>query len=92
MKQDENSCTVSSGALFKFLYYVSNCNGFFFSFHLEMNDVSNVAKLGMLLKILGQLRGGGVNQLFISLNNFMPFKQLLRFLHVSSTNHIAYGQ
>jgi hypothetical protein len=40
-------------------------------------------------------RGGGqrqLNQLFISLNNFMPFKQLLRFLHVSSTNHIAYGQ
>jgi hypothetical protein len=29
-------------------------------------------------------RGGGVNQLFISLNNFMPFKQLLRFLPVSS--------
>jgi hypothetical protein len=35
---------------------------------------------------------GGVNQLFISLNNFMPFNLLLRFLHVSSTNHTAYGQ
>jgi hypothetical protein len=30
-------------------------------------------------------RGGGVNQLYVSLNNFIPFKTLLIFLHVSST-------
>jgi hypothetical protein len=38
------------------------------------------------MEILKQLRGGGVNQLFISLNNFTLFKYLLRFLHVSSSN------
>jgi hypothetical protein len=30
-----------------------------------------------MLEILKQLRGGGVNQLFISLNNFMPFKIII---------------
>jgi hypothetical protein len=50
----------------------------------------------IVLEILKQLRvelcslsmgGGGVNQLYVSLNNFIPFKTLLIFLHVSSTTY-----
>jgi hypothetical protein len=44
MKQAENSCTISSGALFMLLYYVNKCKGFFLSPHIVMKDVSNAAK------------------------------------------------
>jgi hypothetical protein len=39
----------------------------------------------LLLEILKQLRGG-VNQFFMSLNNFIPFKILLIFLQVIINN------
>jgi hypothetical protein len=47
MKGDDNFLTVSSSALFILLYYFSSFKGSFLSPHLEMNDVSNVVKLGM---------------------------------------------
>jgi hypothetical protein len=41
-----------------------------------------------LLEILKTTeRGGGVNQLYVSLNNFKPVKTLLIFLHVSLTTY-----
>jgi hypothetical protein len=39
-----------------------------------------------LLEILKQLRGGGVNQLFVRLNYFKFVKTLLIFLHVVINN------
>jgi hypothetical protein len=46
-----------------------------------------------LLEILKQLRGGGgVNQLFISLNNFMPFKIIINISSCVIYQHTAYGQ
>jgi hypothetical protein len=35
---------------------------------------------------------GGVNQLFISLNNFMPFKTIIKISSCVINQHTAYGQ
>ena len=43
-----------------------------------------------MLEILKQLRGG-VNQLFIGLNNFMPFKIIINISSCVIYQHTAYG-
>jgi hypothetical protein len=48
-------------------------------------------KLFLLLEILKKLRGG-VNQLFISLKNFMPFKIVINIPSCVIYQHTAYGQ